>query len=135
MSKFVLGFLLENKNSEKLRLYRNLVEASIDALKKIFVENQLADRVVQTTLRSNKKWGSKDRRFLAATIYDVVRWYRLYYEIYGQQPKSDEDWWALLGVMWITQGNELPEWESFSMLDSSTILEKYGRPFAHRSAQ
>jgi 16S rRNA (cytosine967-C5)-methyltransferase len=107
-----------------LRLYRNLVEASIKALKKIFTENQLADRVVQTTLRSNKKWGSKDRRFLAATIYDAVRWYRLHYEILGNEPESSEDWWKALGVMWILQGEELPEWEDFEGLDTQEIQAK-----------
>jgi len=107
-----------------LRLYRNLVEASIKALKKIFTQNQLADRVVQTTLRSNKKWGSKDRRFLAATIYDAVRWYRLHYEILGQEPKTDEDWWKALGIMWILQGIELPDWDVFEGLDAQLIHKK-----------
>jgi 16S rRNA (cytosine967-C5)-methyltransferase len=93
-------------------------------LNKIFTENQLADRVVQTTLRSNKKWGSKDRRFLAATIYDAVRWYRLHYEILGHEPESTEDWWKALGIMWTLQGEELPEWEHFEGLNTEEILAK-----------
>lgn len=108
-----------------MRLYRNLVEASIEALKKIFVENQLADRVVQATLRSNKKWGSKDRRFIATTIYDMVRWYRLYYEVYGQKPETDADWWHLLGIMWLLNGEELPDWEAFKALEPEQIKERY----------
>ncbi|BDS09795.1 RsmB/NOP family class I SAM-dependent RNA methyltransferase [Aureispira anguillae] len=109
---------------EKLRLYRNLVEASVKALKKIFSENQLADRVVQTMLRSNRKWGSKDRRFLAATIYDAVRWYRLHYEIYGKEPQTTEDWWQILGIMWILQGLELPDWDAFVGLNPIEIKQK-----------
>ena len=107
-----------------MRLYRNLVEASIKALEKIFTENQLADRVVQKTLRSNKKWGSKDRRFLAATIYDAVRWYRLHYEILGKEPENVEDWWKILGIMWTLQGEELPEWEHFEGLNAEDIQAK-----------
>lgn len=107
-----------------MRLYRNLVEASIKALKKIFSENQLADRVVQKTLRYNKKWGSKDRRFIAATIYDAVRWYRLHYEILGAEPQSDKDWWKALGIMWILQGVELPDWEAFEGLNVQEIQDK-----------
>lgn len=108
-----------------MRLYRNLVLASIEALEKIFVENQLADRVVQTALRSNKKWGSKDRRFIAKTIYDMVRWYRLYYETYGQKPLNRADWWELLGVMWLCQEEELPDWEEFSQLNRDQVLEAF----------
>jgi len=117
--------LSSTKNSEKLRLYRNLVDASIEALQKIFSENQLADRIVQALLRSNKKWGSKDRRFLASTIYDTVRWYRLYYEVYGKEPESKSDWWNVLGGMWICQGNELPKWREFETLEPEAIKEKY----------
>ncbi len=108
-----------------MRLYRNLVAASIDALQKIFSENRLADQVVQSLLRSNKKWGSKDRRFLAATVYDTVRWYRLYYEVYGKKPVSKSEWWHVLGIMWLTQDNELPQWEEFSALDSQEIKKKF----------
>lgn len=100
------------------------MEASIKALKKIFTKNQLADRVVQTTLRSNKKWGSKDRRFLAATIYEGVRWYRLHYEIYGKEPRTNEDWWQILGIMWILQGIDLPAWDAFAGLIPTEIKEK-----------
>lgn len=108
-----------------MRLYRNLVAASIDALQKIFSENRLADQVVQSLLRSNKKWGSKDRRFLAATVYDTVRWYRLYYEVYGKKPVSKSEWWHVLGIMWLIQDNELPQWEEFSALDSQEIKKKF----------
>lgn len=107
-----------------MRFYRNLIQASIEALEKILVQHALADRVVQATLRSNKKWGAKDRRFIAATIYDVVRWYRWYYEILGKKPKQKTDWWQLLGIHWILQGIELPDWTEFSMLDPTAIQEK-----------
>lgn len=129
---FLTPFLGRLQKYEKLRLYRNLVEASIGALKKIFAENQLADRVVQNLLRSNKKWGSKDRRFLAATIYESVRWYRLHYEIYGRQPQTTTDWWQVLGIMWILQGETLPPWENFAHLDPQQVQQKHQELLAIR---
>ena len=110
-----------------MRLYRNLVAASINALQKIFSQNKLADQVVQSTLRSNKKWGSKDRRFLAATIYNAVRWYRLYYEVYGKEPKTTNHWWHILGIMWLIEGNELPPWEEFAELDNNILKTDIGK--------
>lgn len=104
-----------------MRLYRNLIQASIQALQQVFTENQVADRLVQDILRSNPKWGAKDRRFLATTIYDMVRWYRLYYEIYGKMPVTEADWWAVLGIMWTLQGEELPDWTEFEKIKSIDI--------------
>lgn len=108
-----------------MRLYRNLVQAVVQALQQIFDDKQLADRVVPILLKSNKKWGSKDRRFIASTIYDVVRWYRLYYEILGQQPKSEQDWYELLAIKWLLVEDSLPDWEEFEEMDKATILSKY----------
>ncbi|MFK7798983.1 MAG: RsmB/NOP family class I SAM-dependent RNA methyltransferase [Aureispira sp.] len=108
-----------------MRLYRNLVTAAIPALDNILIRQQLADRVVPRLLRSNKKWGSKDRRFLAYTIYEVVRWYRLYYEILGTQPQNKADWWQLLGIHWLVEGEDLPPWEQFEGLDKTAILARY----------
>ena len=32
-------------------------------------------------LKKDKRWGSSDRKFVAETIYEIVRWKRLYSEI------------------------------------------------------
>lgn len=108
-----------------MRLYRNLVAAAATALLAIFETNQLADRAVPQLLRSNKQWGSKDRRFLASTIYDVVRWYRLYYEILGQKPNTELDWWRMIGIHWTLQGVDLPDWEAFWEWDATAIQQRY----------
>ena len=66
-----------------MRLHRTLVYAVINALDKIYNENEYADKVVQKTLKIDKRWGVRDRKFLAETIYEMVRWKRLYNEIAG----------------------------------------------------
>ncbi len=108
-----------------MRLYRNLVEASALALQEIFNEKKLADRVVQATLRSNPKWGSKDRRFIASTVYEVVRWYRLYYESLGFEPQKESDWWLLLATKWYIENEDLPDWPEFGKADRTAILTRY----------
>ncbi|HZJ36556.1 MAG TPA: RNA methyltransferase, partial [Gillisia sp.] len=64
-----------------MRLYRNLVFATIDALSEIFNEDQYADKVIARTLKRDKRWGARDRGFIAETTYEIVRWKRLYSEI------------------------------------------------------
>ena len=64
-----------------MRLHRNLCFAVIDGLLLIFNEGEYADKVVARALKLDKRWGSSDRKFVAETIYDIVRWKRLYAEI------------------------------------------------------
>ena len=73
-----------------MKLHRNLVDAVIEGLTFIFNEGQYADKVVEKQLKKDKRWGARDRAFIAETIYDIVRWKRLYAEIvrtlYSAQP-------------------------------------------------
>lgn len=64
-----------------MKFYPNLLQAVVDALKSIFSENKYADLVIENILKTNKKWGSNDRRFIAETTYDIVRWWRLLWEV------------------------------------------------------
>jgi 16S rRNA (cytosine967-C5)-methyltransferase len=47
-----------------MRLHRNLVYTTIDALNAIFNEGEYADKVVARSLKKDKRWGSSDRKFL-----------------------------------------------------------------------
>ena len=69
-----------------MKLHRNLVFAVIDALGLIFNEGEYADKVVEKTLKRDKRWGSRDRGFIAETTYEIVRWKRLYAEIAEVKP-------------------------------------------------
>ena len=64
-----------------MRLHRNLVYTVVDSLRDIFNEGVYADKAVELALKRDKRWGARDRKFVAETIYDIVRWKRLYAEI------------------------------------------------------
>lgn len=61
-----------------IKLYKPLVDVVRTGLQHIFEEGSYADKEVQKILRGNKQFGSKDRSFIAETIYDIVRWKRNY---------------------------------------------------------
>ena len=58
-------------------------EAIAEALRRVFEERRFADKVVESILKSNPRWGSRDRRLIAETTYDIVRWWRLIRETAG----------------------------------------------------
>ena len=101
-------------NKLPMRLHRNLVFATIDSLHSIFNEKKPADKVLRSVLKRDKRWGSRDRSFIAETTYDIVRWKRLYQEIAEVKPPFDRDNLFRLFVVWATlRGILLPDWKQF----------------------
>jgi len=78
-----------------MKLHQNIVDAILRSLKEIFEENKYADKVIERILKSNPKWGGRDRRFIAETTYDMVRWYRLLHEI---TPKRERELESIFGT-------------------------------------
>ncbi|MCH2045788.1 MAG: RsmB/NOP family class I SAM-dependent RNA methyltransferase [Saprospiraceae bacterium] len=118
------------------RLYRNIIQASLEALDRIFSQQEQADKVVARTLKKDKRWGARDRRFIAETIYDIVRWYRYLYEHIGRTPESTQDWWQIFAVYWtILKGETLPDWEEWQELDLTTFKHKSTILKQHRAIQ
>ena len=94
-----------------MRLHRNLVYTTIDALSSIFNEGEYADKVVARALKKDKRWGSADRKFVAETIYEIVRWKRLYAEIADvREPFDRDDLWRLFAAWAVLRGYPIPDW-------------------------
>lgn len=106
----------------KERLHLNLVRAVVEALQNIFGGDKYADSVVKNLLKSNPKWGSNDRKFLAETVYEVVRWWRKLWAVYGKEPSlKDHELLRLIGVYFLLSGRELPPWKEFEGLEQLDI--------------
>jgi 16S rRNA (cytosine967-C5)-methyltransferase len=105
-----------------VKLYRNLCEAVVEGLQSIFTDNKYADKVIEKILKSNPKWGARDRRFIAETIYDIVRWYRLFREV---SDAEEDDFWKLLGVWCLWNNTEFPDWGEFEGLNRKKIEARY----------
>jgi 16S rRNA (cytosine967-C5)-methyltransferase len=97
-----------------MRLHRNLVFTVIDSLGFIFNDGEYADKVVARALKKDKRWGSADRKFVAETIYEIVRWKRLYAEIAEVKEPFDRDkLWRIFAVWAVLRGYTLPDWKYF----------------------
>ncbi|MDT0643273.1 methyltransferase domain-containing protein [Zunongwangia sp. F363] len=109
-----------------MRLHRNLVFATIDSLSEIFNEGKYADKVIQGTLKRDKRWGSRDRSFIAETTYDIVRWKRLYAEIAEvKEPFSRENLFRLFAVWATLRGIELPDWKQIEDTPTRRIKGRF----------
>lgn len=109
-----------------MKLHRNLVFATIDSLNSIFNEGKQADKVLRGTLKRDKRWGSRDRGFIAETTYDIVRWKRLYAEIAEVKEPFDRPNLFRLFTVWATlNGIKLPDWKQLEDTPVRRIKGKF----------
>jgi len=109
-----------------MKLHRNLVFAVIDGLHQIFNEGVYADKAVQKLLKRDKRWGSRDRSFVAETTYEIVRWKRLYEEIaVVKAPYDRENLWRIFAVWATLRGITLPDWKQIVPTPTRRIKGKF----------
>ena len=109
-----------------MRLHKNLVLAVLNGLHQIFNEDKYADKVVAQVLKGDKRWGSRDRGFIAETSYEIVRWKRLYATIAEvQEPFDKNDLWRIFAVWATLRGYSLPDWKSFDGTPTRRIKGRF----------
>ena len=97
-----------------MKFHKPLVSAVIETLQQIFVQGVYADKAVEQVLKQNSRWGSRDRRFIAETTYEMVRWWRFILKSSEvENPQQTSDYWKLFATWQIIKEVELPDWEEF----------------------
>jgi len=106
--------------------HKNLLDAVVNSTVEIFGERRHADRLIQILFRNNRKWGSRDRKFVAENIYEIVRWWRLLWATLGEEESLDpKNIYRLFGALLIIKGMELPKFPEFSSIHTENLLERH----------
>lgn len=109
-----------------MRLHRNLVVAVIKVLDGNFNQNFYADKTIEKILKSDKRWGSRDRGFIAETSYEIIRWKRLYSQISEtKSPYKYGELWKMFSVWAVLKGIQLPNWKEFENTPTRRIKGKF----------
>lgn len=115
------------------KLHRNICEGIIFNLDQIFFKKKFADKVIEQSLKSNKKWGSHDRKFIAETTYTIVRYWRLLNEMMGINAEENNDYlWKLFAGYLLWKNIPLPQWEEFTSIDQNNIMKENGSKLSER---
>lgn len=55
------------------KIYKNLIDAVVKITTSTILENRHADGVINYVLKTNPKWGARDRKFIGESSYDIIR--------------------------------------------------------------
>jgi 16S rRNA (cytosine967-C5)-methyltransferase len=102
-----------------LKVHDLLVTEVALAVREIFSQGAYADKIIEKALKYHRKWGARDRRFFAESVYEMVRWWRYLWWLAGSDNFLIEknhtvdlaDIKKLWAVLWFWQKQELlPEY-------------------------
>lgn len=86
----------------------------------ILRQGKKSNHEIERNLKSQKKWGARDRRFYAESVYEILRSARgLAFRVGNLRPHfswSLEDIWKLWGAYILIQGPALPDWAELQNL-------------------
>lgn len=106
-----------------MKIYKNLINSSAETLKEIFGNKRYADKAIERLFKEHPQWGSRDRRFVAECVYDIVRYKRLYSSLVN----SDNNYWLMVAAWVLLKGYDLPDWPEFRHLDRDSIKPLFER--------
>lgn len=106
-----------------MKIFKNLINSSAETLKEIFEKNRYADKAIERLFKEHPQWGSRDRRFVAECVYDIVRYKRLFSNLVN----SDNNYWMMVAAWVLLKGHDLPDWPEFRNLNRASIKPMFDR--------
>lgn len=105
-----------------------MVEQAVQAVVEIFTQNRYADKVIDRIFKNQRKWGARDRRFFAESVYEIVRWWRYLGALAGIDPTKTTVDSAMVWNIWAAWCYEthqtLPDWAEVKNFDVEKFEER-----------
>ncbi|MDR1876246.1 MAG: methyltransferase domain-containing protein [Flavobacteriaceae bacterium] len=122
-------------NNRKQILHRNLIVGLEKALNESFFEpDKYADKVLERTLKFNKKWGSKDRGFVSESFYEIIRWKRRL-EFYTNREMKSDTITSIIAAYLLLNKIELPVFPEFEKVYIKKIKDRFKLPFPSQAIE
>ena len=93
----------------------------LENITQIFINKKQADKIIPFSIK-NPKFGSKDRKFIASSSYDIVRNWKLFYSNYQDfGVPIKEELTQVIYNYFISQSFEIPDWMEFKSLNKDNL--------------
>lgn len=117
-----------------MKLHFHLIAAIVSALQDVFVDGRYADRVIEFHFKQHPKWGARDRRLFAESIYDIVRWWRWQWHLAGLPDPlcldpaaiTPQRVWHVWAAYWVDKGEFLPPFPEVAGFNPSNVTPLRG---------
>ena len=106
-----------------------IIAQIIRTLHDIFVDRRYSDKAVEFAFKNHPKWGSRDRRLFAESVYECVRHWRWLWHVAGlpdaeharRECIGDEQLWSVWAAQWLLSGKDLPSFDELAGIRAQDI--------------
>ncbi len=115
-----------------MHLHYHLISQLVDALVDTMARGFYVDKVIERRFKSHPKWGARDRRMFAESVYEIVRWWRWHWHLAGL-PDAEclipekitlERAWLVWGAYWCSKTEEVPQFVECGSLNADEIANR-----------
>ncbi len=121
LAVFQLLYFLEKNKKILMRLHLVLIEAIVFSLEEVFFQKKHADKVIEKVLKSNPKWGARDRAFIAENVYEIVRNWRLLVHLCQAEGNESRYLNQIIGTWFLQKGYEANDWIGFKNVNADNV--------------
>lgn len=108
-----------------MKIHKHILLDVLDSLEIIFDEGKHADKVIEKTLKSHPKWGGRDRKFYAESVYEIVRnWRYLWFLLNKDVTLFRDNLFEIFGVWWFVKNRDLLTFPEMGELKTEKLLER-----------
>ena len=116
-----------------MKLHKILIDAVLLSLDEIFFQERYADKVIEKVLKSNPKWGARDRAFIAENVYEIVRNWRLLSYVTDSTSREQDRLEQITAAWFYHKGYEANEWSGFKRLNYERLEMLFEQAGANRA--
>ena len=112
--------------------HKNLIVGIHQALSEAFFTEKYADKVIESLLKKNKKWGSKDRAFVSESFYEIIRW-KTKLGFYSGKEINPDNLYHLVATYLLHRKIKFPIWDVFQGFYHKKVQDRFKLPFPSKS--
>ena len=113
-------------------LHHHLIAQIIGSLSDVFTRGAHADKSIEHAFKSHPKWGARDRKLFAESVYDIVRWWRWHWHRAGlpdaecmqKEAITEDRLWRVWAAYWITKGEEPAPFAECRAVSKASVHEQ-----------
>ncbi len=113
-------------------LHYHLIAQIIGSLADVFIRGAHADKSIEHAFKSHPKWGARDRKLFAESVYDIVRWWRWQWHLAGlpddecmeSNAITEDRLWRVWGAYWIAKGEEPAQFAECRAVSKASVHDQ-----------